>query len=599
MGDVLSRPLRFYPVGLVALALGAALLPGCPFSTFEVVSSSPAPNAGSGGTGIGGSVSVGGGSSTGQGGSPSKATPPRAHADRYFMLQGRSLSVRSPGVLENDSPRELEVDVGSATGSNGVLDDFVMSWKLGPDGSFEFEPDKRFVGVYEITYEVRNRDGVVGASKLEVNVLPDQVDLNLVGRGVGGVVLEGSRGDRLGQAMERGDVNGDGVDDLLLGAPGADLDTGAAFVVFGGRDVSSLDLSSSSEPDDASLYAVLNGEARGDALGSSLSTLRTAAGRTTALLLGAPGGFGRVEVHTLRAFQDKSSPAFEIEHRYAVRGNELESGVGGLVACAGDVNGDQLPDLLLGSRIGERGALRVVFGAELPPEDETLADAGGLTLLAQNDGEAFPLAFANVGDLDQDGATEVLAASTSNFILLKGGGAYPASEAEVSIDGSAYGWRATRAAPGAPASVAALADSDSDGVPDLGYCDGNVGCRVVRGPISTLLSGFRVSGFGEAATRLGVVAAGDVDADGIEDLAFAEDTMAYVVYRRHAAEPDVNVSALSAGGFSLRMPEGRSVSAIASAGDWNDDGVDDLAISDTSFRSSAGRVYVVFGVASR
>jgi hypothetical protein len=183
--------------------------------------------------------------------------------------------------------------------------------------------------------------------------------------------------------------------------------------------------------------------------------------------------------------------------------------------------------------------------------------------------------------------------------VLRGGGDYPASEDQVSIDGTAFGYRAQRAAPGPGAAVAAIGTIEPADAPELAYCDGLAGCRVVRAPLSTLTAGFRVSGFSPAATRLLVAAAGDVDADGVPDYAFAEDTAVYVVYGRRAAPQDVNVSALSGLGYRIRMPEAGAVSAISAAGDLNHDGVGDLAITDAAVNRRAGRVYVVFGVASR
>ena len=193
----------------------------------------------------------------------------------------------------------------------------------------------------------------------------------------------------------------------------------------------------------------------------------------------------------------------------------------------------------------------------------------------------------------------MLAASNSNILLLSGGGDYPGSESEVSIDGSAYGFRALRAAPGSIASVSAIEDLDGDARPELGYCDGVGGCRVVRAPVSTLTNGFRFTGVNPEATVLSVVAAGDLDDDGVPDLAFAEDKFVYVVYGRRTAQADVDLSLLSGAGYRISVPEGQTITSVSPAGDWNKDGIADLAIADATANRAAGRVYVVFGVRSR
>jgi hypothetical protein len=582
----------------LSASLLAAFATGCPFSSFEVVGSSSFPGAGSGGGGSGGLGPSTGGTKTGQGGVPNKAAPPQPRADAYFLLQGESLDLRAPGVLENDSPHELEVvDYEELT----ETEDFAMTAGVERSGRFVFAPDPRFFGVYELAYEVENRDGESASGRIIVHVLPSEVDLSLLGDGFGGALLEGGLGDRLGSALHAaGDVNGDSSDDLLIGAPGADAGAGAAFVVFGGPDRLSRDLSSNPSSDQAPYYAVLSGTTRGEGLGTSVSTLQDADGRTTALLLGATGGAGRIDRHDLGTAVEGAMPMFSLVRKSAIHGDPRESGVGRLVAAAGDVNADGLSDILVASQVGEQGQLRVVYGEAEPSAELVLADAPGLVLPATDDGDGFPLAFAGVGDLDGDGASEVLAASSSNILLLSGGGDYPGSESEVSIDGTAYGFRALRAAPGSTASVSAIQDLDGDELPELGYCDGVGGCRVVRTPVSTLTSGFRVSGFSPQATVLSVVAAGDLDDDGVSDFAFAEDRFAYVVYGRRTAQADVDLSVLSGGaGYRISVPEGQAITAVSAAGDWNKDGVADLAIADATANRAAGRVYIVFGVPSR
>ena len=53
--------------------------------------------------------------------------------------------------------------------------------------------------------------------------------------GTNGFRLDGiDAGDLSGFSVaSAGDVNGDGFDDLIVGAPGADLDAGESYVVFG------------------------------------------------------------------------------------------------------------------------------------------------------------------------------------------------------------------------------------------------------------------------------------------------------------------------------------------------------------------------------
>ena len=394
--------LQRWLVRALSASLLAGFATGCPFSSFEVVQSGSFPAAGSGGGGSGGTSLGTGGAKTGQGGVATKAAPPQPRADSYFLLQGATLDLRAPGVLENDSPRELEVE------DYEVLTDtsnFAMTAEVEPSGRFVFAPDPRFFGVYELVYEVENRDGQSAKSRIMVHVLPAEVDFSLLCDGFGGALLEGGLGDRLGSSIHAaGGVNGDSSDDLLIGAPGADSRAGAVFVVFGGSNGLNRDLSSNPSPDQAPYYAVLNGETRDEGLGSSVSTLRDADGRTTALLLGATGGAGRIDRLDLGISVEDAIPMFTVVRRSAIHGDLRESGVGRMVAAAGDVNADGSPDTLVASQVGERGQLRVVYGEAEPSPELALADAPGLVLPATADGDGFPLAFAGVGDLDGDGA---------------------------------------------------------------------------------------------------------------------------------------------------------------------------------------------------
>ena len=92
-------------------------------------------------------------------------------------------------------------------------------------------------------------------------------------------VLGGKPGDRVGFSVAAGDVNGDGIDDLIIGAIGADFplgaasptraDTGAVIVIFGAPSLSAsqtIDLKTANAPD-----VVIYGIASNDLLGASVA----------------------------------------------------------------------------------------------------------------------------------------------------------------------------------------------------------------------------------------------------------------------------------------------------------------------------------------
>jgi isocitrate/isopropylmalate dehydrogenase len=84
---------------------------------------------------------------------------------------------------------------------------------------------------------------------------------------LGGFVINGeAAGDQNGYSVSSaGDVNGDGLDDLIVGAWGADpsgkSEAGKSYVVFGKANGSAIDLSTSANTNNPLGGFVINGEA--------------------------------------------------------------------------------------------------------------------------------------------------------------------------------------------------------------------------------------------------------------------------------------------------------------------------------------------------
>ena len=226
------------------------------------------------------------------------------------------------------------------------------------------------------------------------------------------LILIGERAeDRAGAALTNaGDTDGDGLDDLLIGAWGDDtagLNAGAAYLLLGASaGVGTLDLSAAD--------GIFLGEAVEDYAGFAVAGGGDSDGDGYAdLLIGARssdrGGLDAGATYWLRGPQTGTSSLYAAD---AILVGEAAQDYAGYSLAAGDVNGDGLIDAVLGAHYNDRGgsasgAVFVfdTFGVGV----SSTADAGASYAgAAARDNLGAALA---VGDWDGDGADELLLAA--------------------------------------------------------------------------------------------------------------------------------------------------------------------------------------------
>ena len=231
--------------------------------------------------------------------------------------------------------------------------------------------------------------------------------------------IEGaSDGDHAGCAVaSAGDVDGDGLDDLLVGAylhddaSGAGVHHGMACLFLG-------PVSGELTLDDAD--ASLVGEGPGDWAGVAVASASDLDGDGLAdILIGASQEEAPVVAAYGTAYAVLQLPSGEVNLSTAeisFVGAELGDQAGSAVASAGDVDGDGALDLLIGApwvrQIGEvTGAAYIVLAPE--PGTHDLADPDIRLLGDADNGNDAGSAVAGAGDMDGDGRDEVLVSDPS------------------------------------------------------------------------------------------------------------------------------------------------------------------------------------------
>jgi len=346
-----------------------------------------------------------------------------------------------------------------------------------------------------------------------------------------------------------GDINGDGLDDLLLGARGNTTGgngAGAVYLIQGrglGDDVAA--------PDALGSDGVINGEREFSRVGTSATGIVDATGDGLAEIA---VGYDLYQDSNGLEYQDSGNVAVFHGSAQGLAGTRSVldadgilvapltiSQVGYALAGKGDLDGDGLGDLLVGAPYAESsaGQLYVVPGTQLAiAETVDIADVAA-TVLGEGGNEKFASAIAYLGDVNGDGIDDAAVGAPGSDRTWPDGGAVTvlAGSVDVSTDtppevlaviGSEwddfqFGF-----------SVAAANDLDGDGHNDLvvGAKDALMGPIMKGGRIYVFYG--RAAGWGALldATEadadvvgMGVndslgyaLTAGDVDGDGVDDL---------------------------------------------------------------------------------
>ncbi len=458
----------------------------------------------------------------------------------------------------------------------------------------------------------------------------------------GGFVINGITGsDRSGVSVSSaGDVNGDGIPDVIVGAYYADangFNCGESYVVFGKSDGTAVELSDIT----AGVGGfVINGVGAGDNSGFSVAGAGDVNGDDfDDLVIGARGGdpggvgdagesyvvFGKADTDPVELSDVTSGTG-----GFVINGSTFIMQSGMQVAGAGDVNGDGLGDVIVSSSgyySALQGASFVVFGKADGTAVELSdigAGTGGFIISGFNDVDGRGMRVSGAGDVNGDTFDDVIVSSNiaspagrdiagQSYVVFGKSNTNAVSLSSVA-SGAGGGFAINGASEGdfSGTSVSGAGDVNGDGLADVivGAPGGDLGgtelsnlgeCYVVFGKTSTTAvdlidvaegtGGFSIRGkFVGDEMGHDVSGAGDVNGDGFDDVIVATPYafpgggthigQSFVVFgKSNGIAVELSAVLAGAGGFALNGSYNYDVaSAVSSAGDINGDGLDDIIV---------------------
>ncbi len=462
-------------------------------------------------------------------------------------------------------------------------------------------------------------------------------------------ILGDDADDWSGFSVASGDINGDGYNDVIIGANRADpaggANAGEVYVIFGNASpIVSKDLNSSSA--NIKIY----GDDAGDECGRSLSSGDINGDGFDDVIIGAykadpAGGANAGEVYVIfgsatpRRKIDLNSRAANM----TIYGDDANDFAGRTVS-SGDINGDGYDDVIIGAHKADptggadAGETYVIFGSPAPSTTVDLNSESADMIIYGNDAGDYSGRSVSSGDIDGDGYDDVIiganyadpagGANAGETYVILGSATPPAiidlNDSPSPADMIIYG---DDADDGSGRSVSS-SDIDGDGYDDViigAYLADTAGgtdageTYVILGsttppatidlndspsPADMIIYGADADDYAGSS-----VSSCDINGDGYDDViigANKADTAGgidvgetYVVFGKATPLATIDLSNTAADMTIYGDDAGDASGNSVSSGDINGDGFDDVIIgayyASPAGGTSAGETYVVFG----
>ncbi len=323
-------------------------------------------------------------------------------------------------------------------------------------------------------------------------------------------------GDSYSRIAPAGDVNGDGLADVIVGANGYMTSTGRVYLFLGETGglptTPTLVLTGREEGERFGLRLASTGDVNGDGYADVLvaaTGYMTNTGRVY-LFLGVPGGLNPTPALTLTG--------------------ELEGDGFGRVAPAGDVNGDGFADAIFGTSSypggTSRGKIYLHYGSptglRAPPAFTATGEAAG---------DSFGRSLGTAGDVNGDGYADVIVGASSyggasnygRIYVYYGSPTGLDATRMISVTGAGTNYRLGGA-------VSTAGDVNGDGFADViagaDYANSQSGLVYVFQGSATGTITTPIFAEGDASPHFGraVGTAGDLNGDGYDDIVVGTST---------------------------------------------------------------------------